>query len=276
METALFKGAFAFYALSTALGLAYLRSRDQKLTLWMWRFLGVGLAAHLASTGIVLKAFWAHEENRYLFPIHSLFGALSWLALANALVFFTVEGLARLHILGAFVLPWTLVAAGAALFARPETGPLDPALQSVRLNLHPLMLMLSYTAFANAFGVGLAYLVQERQVKSRKPTELCYRLPPIRDLEELHFRLIAAAFPVLSLGLALGGWWAYSAWGSLWDAKVAAALATWLVYLGYLFHRGLGGGRRSVHLAMAGFASLLVTFVVVNYFSAQHGFLYGR
>ena len=68
MELALFKSAFALYALATLLALAYLTSKREDFTLWMWRLLGVALAAHLLSFGARLQAFWAFPENRYAPP----------------------------------------------------------------------------------------------------------------------------------------------------------------------------------------------------------------
>ncbi len=275
----LFRCAFALYVLSTLLSFAYLYSRDEKLATWKYRFLGIGLGAHCLSALHMLFVFWSHPENQFLFPTHSFFCALSLLAVTNALILFIVEGYARLRILAAFVLPWSCLAAGAALFASPELGPLAPALRSFRLNLHPVLLMFSYTVFANAFGVGLALLIQERQIKSRKPTELCYRLPPIEELDQLHFRIIMAIFPVLTLGLLLGTLWAKSAWNSwITDAKVISTAVTWTIYLVFLYMRGFGGmrGRKPVYIALLGFASIIFTFFIVNYLSAEHGYLYGR
>ena len=50
-------------------------------------------------------------------------------------------------------------------------------------------------------------------------------------------------FPMLALGIALGAWWANSAWGRYWgwDPKETSALVTWLIYAGYLHARGLQG-----------------------------------
>ena len=279
METALFDVALSLYAVSTALALAYVFSRNETLTAWMWRLLGIGLAAHLLSFLGRTAQFWRFPENRFFLPIDSFFGALSCLAFANALVFWVIEGVSRLNVLGAFVLPWTFLAAGAAwLWADPAAGALQPALRSYWLNTHPLVLMVSYTAFANAFGVGLALLIQERQIKSRRPTELCYRLPAIEDLDSLHSRVIAAAFAVLSAGMLMGSLWYRREHGRFWslDAKFLMSLLSWSLYAATLIQRARGlRGRRTVFLSMLAFASLLLTFFAGNYFSAKHGFLSG-
>jgi len=285
MELRLFQCAVLFYVAATALAMAYLYAKEEKWSLWMLRLLGVGLAVHLASFGFRLHEFWRIPENRYYIPINSFFGALSYLALVVAAAFFVIEGRHRLGILGAFVLPWACVAAVGAVARAKTMGDteihgLSPALQNYWINIHPMILMASYAVFANAFGVGLALLIQERQVKSRRPTELCYRLPAIEDLDSLNYRLIAFAFPVLTVGIIMGGIWAYGAWGRFWgwDPKETWALITALVYAAYLHMRLVGGwrGRKAVYMSMAGFACVVFTFLGVNYLSELHGYLSNR
>jgi ABC-type transport system involved in cytochrome c biogenesis permease subunit len=280
MQIWLFRGAFILYSLAAGLGLAYLYSRNEKLAQWKFRLLSLGLLAHAISFALLLSAFWQHPENRFLFPINSFYGALSWLALANAAVFFIIESRARLQILGAFVLPWSALAAGAAVFSAPNLAPLAPQLQSFRMNLHPAVLMLSYAAFANAFGVALALLIQERQLQSKRPSELCYRLPPIAELDNLHYRIITLVFPVFVGGLAMGGAWAHAAaWGDFWkDPKVLAALVACANYGYFLYLRGYKGlrGLKPVYVSLAGFVWILFGFFAINYLSTRHGFLYGR
>jgi len=280
MEFILFRLALAFYLAATALSFVYLILKNEKWSLLMLHLLGAGLVCHLASFGARLHSFWLIPENRFYLPINSFFGALSYLALAVAAVFFIVEHEHRLGILGAFVLPWTAVGAAAALFADPSVSGLVPALQSYWMNVHPVVLMTSYAAFANAFGVGIALLVQERQIKSRKPSELCYRLPSIEELDSLNHKIIAWAFPVLTAGIVMGGIWAHNAWGRFWgwDPKETWSLITALTYAFYLHMRYFAGlrGRKSVYVSMLGFACVVFTFYGVNFLSGLHGYLSGR
>jgi len=284
MELSLFVLAFIAYTAATALALGYAATRREELTAWMWRVLGLALAFHLASSGVRLQEFWRIPQNRYLLPINSFYGALSYLALATAAVFWVVEGRHRLHILGAFVLPLAWISAAAALWRAEVVGgteisSLTAGLQSYWINIHPVVLMTAYAAFANAFGVALALLVQERQVKSRRPSELCYRLPPIEEMDSLNYRIIATFFPVLTVGIFMGGMWAYNAWGRFWgwDAKETWSLVTWFIYVLYLHMRMVSGmrGKKPTYVSMAGFASVAFTFAGVNYLSHLHGYLSG-
>lgn len=281
-ELALFAVAAASYVLGTALALAYLYSRKEALSRWMFRLLAAGVAFHLLSFGLRLNEFWAIGDNRFFMPINSFFGALSYISLAVALTFVWVEGRYQLGILGAFVLPWASFGAIAALASVGGNGPtdvgaLEPALRSYWMNLHPMALMTAYAMFANAFGVGVALLIQERQIKSRKPSELCYRLPAIEELDALNYALIAYAFPVLFVGITMGIFWAHAAWGKYWmgDAKVIWAAITALVYAAYLLLRSRRGwrGRRAVYMSMLGFACVVFTFAAVNFISRMHEYL---
>ena len=247
----------------------------------MLRFLQIGIVFHLASFGFRMHSFWQIPENRYFFPINTFFGALSYLSLAVAVIFVIVESRYRLGILGAFVLPWVAIGLGVAVFvASPEISGLVPALQSYWINIHPMVLMAAYAAFGNAFGVGLALLVQERQIKSRKPGQLCYRLPSIEELDDLNYKIIVMAFPTLTVGIIMGGIWAYNAWGRFWgwDPKETWAFITALVYAGYLHMRFMKGlrGKKAVYISMLGFACVIFTFAGVNFLSGLHGYLSGR
>lgn len=272
--------AFLLYALASAAAFAYLFTKSERVSRAMLFLLGCGLAAHALAFGARLAAFWAFPENRWFLPVTSFHGALSYMALALAGAFFVVEGKSRLGVLGAFVLPWAAGSLGlAVLKADPSVSPLRPELRSYWLNLHPMLLMTAYAALANAFGVAVAFLVQERQVKSRKPTELCYRLPPLDELEALNGRIVAWAIPVLALGLGMGMVWAYEAWGRAWswDPKETAALGTLALYAGFLWLRFVAGrrGRRPVLASMLGFAGVLLTFFVMELAAVRHDFLGG-
>jgi len=272
----LFLSAVVLYAASWALGLAFLKSRDERLADWQWTLLGGGLLFHLADFAGALHGFWTYPENRFFFPIHSLHGALSWLAFANALIFFIVEGLTRLRILGAFVLPWTVLAMAAAALAAPQLGPLPVKLQSYWLDIHPMVLLVAYTACANAFGVGVVLLIQERQIRSRMPGELCFRLPALEDLDRLHRHLLTVSFLILSVGILMGAHWALRAWGRFWgwDVKETAAAIAWLLYAGCLaMHRWRNlRGKAMVYASTVAFAWLLFVFFGVNFISERHQF----
>jgi ABC-type transport system involved in cytochrome c biogenesis permease subunit len=93
-------------------------------------------------------------------------------------------------------------------------------------------------------------------------------LPDARRLEDVTYKTVIVAWPLLGVGIVLGGVWANEAWGRFWgwDPKETWALITWIVYAGYLHTRITLGwtGKRTATIAVAAFAVVVFTFMGVN------------
>jgi cytochrome c-type biogenesis protein CcsB len=102
----------------------------------------------------------------------------------------------------------------------------------------------------------------------RRP-DLERRLPSADALDQITYKTIGIAFPLLTLMIAAGAYWANQTWGSYWswDPKETWAAITWLVYAGYLHMRVTRGwrGRRAAYFAILGFAVVMFTFFGVTY-----------
>ena len=102
----------------------------------------------------------------------------------------------------------------------------------------------------------------------RRP-DLERMLPSADELDRITYKTIAIAFPLLTLMIAAGAYWANRTWGSYWswDPKETWAAITWLVYAGYLHMRITRGwrGRRAAYFAILGFAVVMFTFFGVTY-----------
>ena len=94
-------------------------------------------------------------------------------------------------------------------------------------------------------------------------------LPAANELDRITYKTIAIAFPLLTLMIAAGAYWANRTWGSYWswDPKETWAAITWLVYAGYLHMRITRGwrGRRAAYFAILGFGIVMFTFFGVTY-----------
>ena len=94
------------------------------------------------------------------------------------------------------------------------------------------------------------------------------RLPSSEKLDTLAFRTHAIGFPIWTFGVIAGAIWASKAWGRYWgwDPKETWAFITWTIYAGYLHARATAGwrGRKAALIAAAGFASVWITYYVVN------------
>jgi cytochrome c-type biogenesis protein CcsB len=172
------------------------------------------------------------------------------------------EGTSR-HAIGAFVVPIALVLFAVSLaFFPSEVRTLIPALQANRiLGAHVATMMLSYAALAVSFGAAALYLVQGGGRRFA-------RLPAAETAEEFANRAVLVGFPLLTLGISLGAYWAHSAWGRYWgwDPKETSALMTWLIYAGYLHARNLRGwkGSGAAWLLVVGYGAVLFSYFAVN------------
>ena len=100
--------------------------------------------------------------------------------------------------------------------------------------------------------------------------------PAPARLDELGYRAVAVAFPLMTVMLILGSVWAERAWGTYWswDPKETAALLTWLVYGGYLHARVVRGwrGRRAAWLLVVGFVAVLFTYFGNLFLGGMHSY----
>ena len=139
---------------------------------------------------------------------------------------------------------------------------LVPALQANRiLGIHVATMMMSYAALSVSFFAAVLYLVQGR-------TRRFARVPSQALLQDVAETSVKIGVPMLALGIALGAWWANSAWGRYWgwDPKETSALVTWLIYVAYLHAHGLRGwrGSRSMWLLVLGYGAVIFTYFAVN------------
>lgn len=299
IEALLFDFGFLGYLTAVILYFVYVFSRRENHSTLGHRILFVSAFLHAASLAVGL---WteSHRPGHLAYGFWSnWFQSLSLFSLLIVAVFLVVQSRARLAILGAFVLPWALLLMGVALtqaflasprcpFASVEdflkladtTRRLPEFPSSAWAAVHVPLLFFSYAAFANSFGIGLAFLIQERQIKTHRSTDLGYRLPSLEEMDRLIARLIGAAFPALTVGLAIGIVWAHSAWGDRWiaDPKVLWSILVWAVYLSYLVLRYAFNwrGRRGAYLSLAGFVFVLVSYMGINYISKAHSYVVGE
>jgi cytochrome c-type biogenesis protein CcsB len=268
MHVALLWGAVVFYGLGIALVFpAALRGRPS-LSQAALAVLGAGLLAHAA--GIATLAV----QTRH-FPVTDLRSALSFFAFLITLTFFLAYLRYRIHLLGIFMLPLAFLLTLIAVL-EPGRTLLSPAFRGSWLVVHIGCVLLGYAGFSLTAVAAVLYLIQENELKSKKPRAIYYRLPSLEVCDELSHRSLLFGFTLLTIGIVSGFIWASRMWQGPWelDPKILAALVTWLVYL-FLLSARLSGylrGRRSAYVALFGFALMMVTFVGISFLSGFHGY----
>jgi ABC-type transport system involved in cytochrome c biogenesis permease subunit len=173
----------------------------------------------------------------------------SFLALANRAVFLSI--LLQVMTLAVFV-----VRASDGSYPSLDADGLIPT----SLAASPFIL----SGLVGGVFISLLYLL----LLWRRP-DLGRLLPTADNLDRITYKTICLAFPLLTLMIAAGAYWANQTWGSYWswDPKETWAAITWLVYAGYLHMRITRGwrGRRAAYFAILGFAVVMFTFFGVTY-----------
>ncbi len=212
------------------------------------------------------------EKNH--FPLTDLRESLVFFAWTVSLCFFVSYPRYRIKALGVFLLPLVSALMLGTVFLKSK--PMPDIYWSPWIYFHTTFLFLAYGMFLVTFVASLLYLFQEREIKRKKPKTFYSRLPSLRLLDDLFYQFLIFGFSFMTLGLLAGIMWAEQDWVSGWqsDPKVIAALVTWGIYLILIYFRLSAGwrGKRAALISMAGFLSVLFTYLGTSYFGGLHAF----
>jgi cytochrome c-type biogenesis protein CcsB len=254
---------FVFYIVATLSYVSCFILRRENLGKLGFFFSVFGFLLHTLSLFIRVAEF-GHP------PISNLYESLSFFAWAVVLIYLFIEGRAKIKIIGVFALPFVIFLLGWASFMDSQIRPLPPALRSFWLGIHGGLCFLSYASFTLAFYFGVMYLLQEREVKTKRIGGFFFRLPSLAVLDKLSYRTVTFGFILLTLGIISGSIWASQAWGAFWswDPKETWSLVSWLIYVFYLHARLMRGwrGRKSAYVTIIGFLTVIFTYLGVSFF----------
>jgi cytochrome c-type biogenesis protein CcsB len=242
------------------------------------RIARIGFLLH--SAALLLRWKSSYDLGIGHAPLANFYESLSFFAWAVLLLYLIIEWRTRSRSLGVFVIPVAFLILAFASIApgvNDRIQPLIPALQSNWLTVHVLTCFLGYASFAMAFALGIMYLLKGRARDGGTEEGTFLRLIPAADaVEELLYQSVVLGFVLLSLGIMTGSVWAHYAWGSYWswDPKETWSLITWIVYAVMLHARSVRGwrGKRMAVMSLVGFASVLFTYLGVNYLDSLHSY----
>jgi cytochrome c-type biogenesis protein CcmF len=209
-----------------------------------------------------ISGTWGNHEGSLVLWVWilALFGCAVALFGGNLPAAFKARALAVQGLIGLGFLAFILLTSNP--FLRLDPAPLDgqglnPVLQDPGLAMHPPMLYLGYVGFSTAYAFAMAALIEGRVDPSWARWVRPWTL---------------VAWSALTLGIALGSWWAYYelGWGGwwFWDPVENASFMPWLAGTA-LLHSAIVVEKRdtlkswTILLAILAFAlSLLGTFLV--------------
>jgi len=253
MNLKLFDLALLLYLTSTVLWLFFLK-REGFGRIAYFLFFG-GFVALLL--GMLVRWWETHLLGFPYPPLANMYESLvffSWVLSLFYLFFFSRKYKGRLFGLLSSLFCFLLLLIPLWVGMDRSPKPLVPALQSFWLYLHVITCFLGYGGLGIGFLFSLIYLFVEKNKEV---------------LEEGTYKAIVLGFLFLTLGIITGAAWAHYAWGRYWawDPKETWSLITWLIYAGWLHARLMRGwrGKRMAILSIIGFASVIFTYVGVNY-----------
>lgn len=251
-----------------------------------WRDPRVGrLATGLIAGGVLAHTFLIGMQTVQAghAPLVGTSAAISAFVWLLGLSYLYVELTSDERSMGAFVAV-LLVALDVIPALNPAVSPRPPVLQSPLFTVHVMSLLFAYASFALACALGVTYALLFKEIKAKQLGFFYTRLPSLASLDLMNSRAVTVGWSFLTIGVLVGGIWAWQVKGSpdprvqamsLADPKILVALVSWGIYSFALFARKAAGwsGRRAAYLSGIAFAIVLLNFVLVGYFlTASHNF----
>lgn len=224
----------------------------------------------LITSGVLQTAYLV---SRYLLtgyaPVTSLHEAVAFFAWATTWAYLSFRWRYTVKNFGTFVSLLIFILLVISASVSRKTAPLVPALRSPWLPVHAGVSLIAYGFLALAFCGGLMYLLQERELKTKRFGYFFSRLPSLEALDQLNSHCLTAGFLCLTFGIITGAIWAHQAWGTYWqwDPKETWSLITWVIYLIQVHQRITVGwrGRRAAVMAILGFSAVVFTLWGVTF-----------
>ena len=212
--------------------------------------------------------------------------AISTFVWMLALAYLYVEVTTEERSLGVFILTIIVALQILPAFSTPATEPRSPVLEHPLFWTHVAAMLGAYASFGLAAVIGVTYVLQFKEIKTKHLVFFFERLPSLQALDVMNSRTVLIGWILMTVGLSAGALWVTQALAmapsdarvqamSLRDPKISIALMTWVVYTFQLVARRVIGwrGRPAAYLAAAGFAIVLLNFVLVSYFlTDSHNF----
>lgn len=196
-----------------------------------------------------------------------LASSLSAIAALTVLIYSLACWLYPIAGLTAFVLAFAGVT--VLLHAVLPAAHMIPYSEQPLFRLHLLMAMTAYSLFTIAALHAVLIALADHHLHKPVPPALVAGLPPLLTLEKLLFNLIEAGFVLLTLTLVSGIVFSEAIFGKPLplNHKTVFGVVSWLIFAALLWGRRSYGwrGQRAILWTLAGFVSLLLAYVGVQF-----------
>jgi ABC-type uncharacterized transport system permease subunit len=131
--------------------------------------------------------------------------------------------------------------------------------------LHFAIAMLAYALFIVAAVHALVMLAEEKWLHRGEMPPFLRTIPSLLEMEALLFRIILAAFVLLTLTLVSGGFFSERLFGKpfTFTDKTVFGIVSWVIFGSLLVGHYARGwrGRKAVRWTLAGFTALAIAYV---------------
>lgn len=256
--------ALGCYAVATAAALA--------------PFAGLRPAPRAVTLGVPMAGVAAHVVGVAQVTPVGVAPALSLLALFLILLQVASERLFRASAVALFTGPLAtgLIALALLIGLAPAAAPGGPggpaggsgptAPPNAWSILHVTVSILGLALLALAFIAAALYLLQFRELKTKRFGQVFRLFPPLERLDRLNHLALVLGFPTVTLGVLLGYGMRYAGGATVDPAQVVWGTLTWLV-LGWAVGVRVVRhwvGRRAAFASIASFAAVLLVYLALK------------
>ncbi len=217
--------------------------------------LAAGVIAHI----VALLAF-AHQSSAV--PLTGLGPSLSFAGLVLASTLLVVEALARDVSLTLVAAPLAAIPTIFANVVGLTPGRSAAGVRGVWLFSHIALSFIGIAAFATAAAAGTMYLVQRRELKSRRFGAIFRFFPPLATLDRVNHLAAIAGWLGLTLGIVLAATYSVE-YREMNLPQLVWGGGAWLAVTGIAVGRVAGGwqARRAATYSSVAFVAVLVLYV---------------
>jgi ABC-type transport system involved in cytochrome c biogenesis permease subunit len=249
-------------ALVASLGLALPAPRLGRLSMFL---LAAAAVAHAVCFGAMHATGTAPSLT--MLPV-----AVSFMALVGVSFFLLLSRQARLTGLVVLVAPMAFVSVFVAgLRMGGAEIPASAASGGSWEHAHVLLAGAGLALLGVAGVAGVFYLAEHRRLKSKRPIRLRFPMPSLEALDRVNTVALGLGFPLLTLGVVTGVFWAARATGKVWGGsphELWSAIA-WVVYAIVVVARFTReqGARQAAASAIGGFLFLFFAVIGLELFT---------
>jgi ABC-type transport system involved in cytochrome c biogenesis permease subunit len=243
--------AVVLYAVGLFSSLTTILRREQSFFTPALRAFAFGLTFHLVS--LVERSFAVQH-----FPADNFFETISFCGFLLGVLFVVAHLRYAFSSLGLFLFPLVFGMALVGALGTPVGGWASVRIRSAWLIVHVMLVISGYASLLIAGGASVFYLVQERQLKTKKLVGGPFgapSLPALMTLDSLLARTMNLGFVFTTLGVIVIVIWAFIESGTRWisDPTILISILTWLVYLALIYLRTVSGwrGRRAAFVTLS-------------------------